>query len=229
MTAAKIAHRRRSPREPTCSAGRSARRASPNASASPPRSISTRGRRTLVCDSTTIAWRANWAGPPPTRSSSATCRCTSQTRRGRGSSTCRPARSTTGTTWSAPSWGTSRAHTWALGTPGICAHAPRSLASRSGTSYDASPSVVRSSRALPSLRSCTPSSRALPAGTSCANSGAARRSTPTSCSTSPPLCFRRGVGGGHLRHQERQARGRRARGGQQVQGAPAKTQAEQEG
>jgi hypothetical protein len=34
-----------------------------------------------VCGSTTIAWHASWAEPPPMRSSSATCRCTSQTRR----------------------------------------------------------------------------------------------------------------------------------------------------
>jgi hypothetical protein len=42
---------------------------------------------------------------------------------------------------------------------------------------------------LPSVaspRSCTPFSRARPAGTSCASSGVARRSTPMSCSTSPP-------------------------------------------
>jgi hypothetical protein len=61
------------------------------------------------------------------------------------------------------------------GTPGICAHAPRSPTSRSGTSYGVSPSAERSSRALPSLRSCTPSSRARPAGTLCASSGAAHR------------------------------------------------------
>jgi hypothetical protein len=35
MIAGRTAHRRRSPREPVCSAGRSARRASPSASASP--------------------------------------------------------------------------------------------------------------------------------------------------------------------------------------------------
>jgi hypothetical protein len=34
--------------------------------------------------------------------------------------------------------------------------APRSPASRSGTSYGASPSAARSSRAWPSPRSCTP-------------------------------------------------------------------------
>jgi hypothetical protein len=122
----------------------------------PTRSTSTWGRRTLVCGLTTIVWHASWAEPPPTRSSSTTCRCTSQTRRGRGSSTCHPVRSTTGTTWSAPLWGTSRARTCALGTPGICKHAARSPVSRSGTSYGTSPSVVQSSRASPSPRSCTP-------------------------------------------------------------------------
>jgi hypothetical protein len=54
-------------------------------------------------------------GPPPTRLSSVTSPCTSPTQRGHGSSTCRPARSTTRTIWSAPSWGTSRARTCAPG------------------------------------------------------------------------------------------------------------------
>jgi hypothetical protein len=112
--------------------------------------------------------------------------CTSPTQRGRGSSTCRPARSTTGTTWSARSWEISRARTCALGTPGTCALAPRSPTNRSGTSYDASPSAVRSSQAWHSLKSCPPSSRAPHAGILCASSSAARRSTRTSCSTSPP-------------------------------------------
>jgi hypothetical protein len=64
--------------------------------------------------------------------------CTSPTRRGRGSSTCRPVRSTTGTTWSARLWGISRARTCALGTPWTCALAPRSPANHFGTSYGAS-------------------------------------------------------------------------------------------
>jgi hypothetical protein len=51
-----------------------------------------------VCGSMTTAWRVSWAKPPVTRLSSATSPCTSLTRRGRGSSTCRPTRSTTGTT-----------------------------------------------------------------------------------------------------------------------------------
>jgi hypothetical protein len=98
-TAVRTAHRHQSPRGPACSAERSARRASRSASASPRPSTSTRGRQTPVYCSTTIAWHASWVGPPLTRSSSATCRYTSPTRRGRGSSTCRPVRSTTGTTY----------------------------------------------------------------------------------------------------------------------------------
>jgi hypothetical protein len=78
-------------------------------------------------------------------------------------------------------WGT-----FALGTPGTCALAPRSPASHPGTSYGASPSVVRSSQAWHSPKSCTPSSKAPRAGILCASSGAARRLTRTSCSTSPP-------------------------------------------
>jgi hypothetical protein len=84
------------PPEPACSAGRSARQPSPSASASPQRSSSIMGRWTPVCGSMTTAWRVSSAKPPATRLSSATSPCTSPTRRGRGSSTCRPARSTTG-------------------------------------------------------------------------------------------------------------------------------------
>jgi hypothetical protein len=71
-TTGRTAHRRRSPREPACSAGRSARRTSPSASASPRRSSSTTGRRIPVCGSMTTVWRVSWAGPPATRSSSVT-------------------------------------------------------------------------------------------------------------------------------------------------------------
>jgi hypothetical protein len=147
MTAGRTAHRRQSPREPVCSARRSARRPFPSASASPQRSSNTTGRRIPVCGSMTTALRASWAEPPATRSSSATSPCTSPTRSGRGSSTYLPARSTTGTTWSARSWEISRACTCTLGTPGTCALVPRSPANRFGTSYGASPSTVQSSQA----------------------------------------------------------------------------------
>jgi hypothetical protein len=55
MIAEKIVRRRRNPREPACSAGRSARQAFLNASASPLRSTSTQGRWTPTYGSTTTA------------------------------------------------------------------------------------------------------------------------------------------------------------------------------
>jgi hypothetical protein len=55
MIATRIARRHRSPREPVCSAGRSARRPFPSASASPRQSSSTTGRRITACGSTTTA------------------------------------------------------------------------------------------------------------------------------------------------------------------------------
>jgi hypothetical protein len=79
-TAMKTARQRRNPRGPACSAGRSARRPSPSASASLRPSSSTMGRWIPACGSTTTAWRASWAEPPVTRSSSATSPCTSPTR-----------------------------------------------------------------------------------------------------------------------------------------------------
>jgi hypothetical protein len=58
-TAGRTAHRRWSPREPVCSAGRSARRVPPSASANPRQSTNTTGRRTPTCGSTTTNWRAS--------------------------------------------------------------------------------------------------------------------------------------------------------------------------
>jgi predicted component of type VI protein secretion system len=54
-TAMKTARQHRNPRGPTCSAGRSAQRPSPSASASPRPLSSTTGRRIPVCGSTTNA------------------------------------------------------------------------------------------------------------------------------------------------------------------------------
>jgi hypothetical protein len=65
--AGRTARRRRCPREPVCSARRSARRASPSASISPHQSTNTTGRRTHAYGSTITSWRVSWAGPPPTR------------------------------------------------------------------------------------------------------------------------------------------------------------------
>jgi hypothetical protein len=55
MTAMKTARRRRNPREPVCSAGRSARRPSPSASTSLRPSSSTMGKRIPACGLTTTA------------------------------------------------------------------------------------------------------------------------------------------------------------------------------
>jgi hypothetical protein len=87
-TAMKTSRRRRNPRGPACSVGRSARRLSRSASASQRPSSSTTGRWTPACGSTTTAWCASWAEPPVMRSSSATSPYTSLTRPGRGSSIC---------------------------------------------------------------------------------------------------------------------------------------------
>jgi hypothetical protein len=58
-TAGRTAHRCWSPREPAGSAGRSARRVSPSASANPRQSTNTTGRRTPACGSMTTTWRAS--------------------------------------------------------------------------------------------------------------------------------------------------------------------------
>jgi hypothetical protein len=69
-TTMKTARQRRNLRGPACLAGRSARRPFPSASASLRPSSSTTRRRIPVCGLTTTAWRASWAEPPVTRSSS---------------------------------------------------------------------------------------------------------------------------------------------------------------
>jgi hypothetical protein len=82
-------------------------------------SQSTRGRQGRNCGSRTTGWPANWVERMMTTSSSATSPCSSLTPLEPGWSTCLRGRSPTGTTWSKPSPATSRARTFALGTPGI--------------------------------------------------------------------------------------------------------------
>jgi hypothetical protein len=61
-TATRIARRRRSPREPVCSARRSAQRLFPSASASPRQSSSTAGRRTpCVAQRLPLGVSAGWS------------------------------------------------------------------------------------------------------------------------------------------------------------------------
>jgi hypothetical protein len=82
-------------------------------------SPSTRGRQGRNCGSRTTGWPASWVERTMTTSSSATSPCSSPTPPEPGWSICLLRRSPTGTTWSKPSPATSRAHTCALGTPGI--------------------------------------------------------------------------------------------------------------
>jgi hypothetical protein len=82
-------------------------------------SPSTRGRQGWNCGSRTIDWPASWVERTMTTSSSATSPCSSPTPPEPGWSICPLRRSPTGTTWSKLSPATFRAHTCALGTPGI--------------------------------------------------------------------------------------------------------------
>jgi hypothetical protein len=82
-------------------------------------SPSTRGRQGRNCGSRTTGWPASWVEQTMTTSSSATSPCSSPTPPEPGWSICLLRRSSTRATWSKPSPATSRAHTCALGTPGI--------------------------------------------------------------------------------------------------------------
>jgi hypothetical protein len=82
-------------------------------------STSTRGSRSRHCGSRTTGWPASWVERTMTTSSSATFPRSSPTPPEPGWSICLLRRSPTGMTWSKPSPATSRAHTCALGTPGI--------------------------------------------------------------------------------------------------------------
>jgi hypothetical protein len=79
----------------------------------------TRGRQSRNCGSRTTDWPASWVERTMTTSSSVTFPCSSPTPPEPSWSICLLRRSPTGTTWSKPSPATSRAHTCALGTPGI--------------------------------------------------------------------------------------------------------------
>jgi hypothetical protein len=123
-------------------------------------SQSTRGRRGRNCDSRTTDWPARWVERTMTTSSSATSPCSSPTLLGPDWSICLRGRSPTGTTWSKPSPATSRAHTCALGTPGISEAAASSRESLSGTTSGDSRSSAPS---CPTSLTRTSSARSSPA------------------------------------------------------------------
>jgi hypothetical protein len=81
-------------------------------------SPSTQGRQGRSCGLRITDWHASWEGRMTTTSSSATSPFFSPMLAGHGWSICLLRRSLTGTTWSRPSWETSKVRTCALGTHG---------------------------------------------------------------------------------------------------------------
>jgi hypothetical protein len=122
-------------------------------------SPSTRGRRGRNYGSRTTGWPASWVERTMTTSSFATSPCSSPTPLEPGWSICLLRRSPTGTTLSKPSLATSRAHTCALGTPGISEAAASSRENPCGTisgdfrssapSCPTSPTQMSSARSSP--------------------------------------------------------------------------------
>jgi hypothetical protein len=120
-------------------------------------SPSTQGRRGRNCGSRTTGWPTSWVERTMTTSSSATSPCSSPTSPEPGWSICLRRRSPTGTTWSKPSPATSRAHTRALGIPGISKTAASSrenpCETTSGDSRSSAPSCPTSPTQMSSARS----------------------------------------------------------------------------
>jgi hypothetical protein len=128
-------------------------------------SQSTQGRRDQNYGSRTIGWPANWVERTMTTSSSATSPCSSPTLLEPGWSICPRGRSPTGTTWSKLLPAISRAHTCALGTPGISEAAASNRESLSRTTSGDSRSSAQSCPTSPIQMSSARSSPAPPAAT----------------------------------------------------------------
>jgi hypothetical protein len=120
-------------------------------------SLSTRGRQGRNCGSRTTGWPASWVEWTMTTSSSATSPCSSLTPPEPGWSICLLPRSPTRTTWSKLSLASSRAHTCALGTPGISEAVASSRENPSGTTSgdfrSSTPSCPTSPTQMSSARS----------------------------------------------------------------------------
>jgi hypothetical protein len=122
-------------------------------------SPSTRGSQSQSYGLRTTGWPASWVARTMTTSSSATFPYSSPMLPEPGWSICLLRRSPTGTTWSKPSTTTSKAHTCALGTPGISEAAASSWENPSRTtsddfrssapSYPTSPNRMSSARSSP--------------------------------------------------------------------------------
>jgi hypothetical protein len=128
-------------------------------------SPSTRGKQGRNCGSRTTDWPGSWVERTMTTSSSATSPCSFPTPPEPGWSICLLCRSPTRTTWSKPLPETSRAHTCALGTPGISEAAASSQESPCGTtsgdfrssapSCPTSPTQMLSTRSSPAPLAAT--------------------------------------------------------------------------
>jgi hypothetical protein len=120
-------------------------------------SPSTRGKQGRNYGSRTTGWPASWVERTMTTSSSATFPCSSPTSPGPGWNICLLRRFPTGTTWSKPLPATSRAHTCALGTPGISEAAASRWENPSGTTSgdfrSSAPSCPTSPTRMSSARS----------------------------------------------------------------------------
>jgi hypothetical protein len=123
-------------------------------------SPSTRGKQGQNCGSWTTDWPASWVERTMTTSSSATSPYSSPTPPMPGWSICLLRRSPTGTTWSKPLQETSRAHTCALGTPGIFEAAASNQENPSGTTSGDFRSSVPSCPTSPTQMSLARSSPA---------------------------------------------------------------------
>jgi hypothetical protein len=120
-------------------------------------SLSTQGKQGRNCGSRTTGWPANWVERTMTTSSSVTSPCSSPTPPEPGWSICLLRRSPTRMTWSKPLPQTSRAHTCALGIPGISEAAASSQENPCGTTSDdfrsSAPSCPTSPTQMSSARS----------------------------------------------------------------------------
>jgi hypothetical protein len=129
-------------------------RGSPRISGLRPTFPGTMGTPTPACGWRITGSRATREGRQTTSSSSRTCRSTSVTLHGHGSSTCAEARSATRPTYTEFSSATSRARTPALASSGSCETASKSWGKACASISNASPSVAPS---FPAQQTTTPS------------------------------------------------------------------------
>jgi hypothetical protein len=123
------------------------------------------GRQGRSCGSRITGWHASWEGRMTTTSSSATSPSSSPMLPGHGWSICLLRKSLTGTTWSRPSWETSKVRTCALRTHGISEAVASSQGNPCESTSSGFPSSAPSCPTSPTRTSSGHSSLAPRAGT----------------------------------------------------------------